>query len=742
MNAQTVEDSIIHIRNQDLLLNMDTTVLPIDNPALQNDSTENPVLQNDISIDSLTLQNDTLIDSPSFQMDTLPVDSARVKAYSLTDKLGDAYRASLDTFQLNFFNHSLMDGRGLAVAYLANIGSPAQSRIFIERDEYHDFIFRNGYNYYITTPTNATFYDVKDPYTRLTYLKAGGDKNGEEVLNGVLTSNFGKKLNVGLEFDYTYSRGHYASNNNKLMYYRPFMSYLTDRYEARLFLSNYNYVNSENGGLSNDRYITHPEDFGGGKVNLDPKNYPTRFASTWNRLRGQEIFLTHRYNLGFYREMSQKEKEEVDRRKEEKQKRDELLKRQAEEDEKEHHGQHSESTEPPFVAGDAPQPETTDEEEDFNAVFVPVSSIIHTFNYSNNSRRFISNAREIDTCYQNLYANPDSAMNDYTKMWSMKNTIALSMREGFQDWIKFGLTAFVNFENRKFTLPGDSVTGTVTYDEFATVIGAELSKTKGELFTFNARGELCLAGTDLGEFNFSGELKSQFKLLGKDASIKAGGFIKNQRPAFYLNHNHSRYFWWDNSFKYLQRVYVGGEVDIESTKTNLLAGIESIQNFIYFGTDGIPQQYNSNLQIITAKLKQNFRYKALGWDNEVAFQLSSNTDVLPLPQISAYTNLYLDFNLVKVLRLQLGADARYFTSYYAPYYEPATQQFQNQTERKIGNYPIINGYANFRLKQANFFIAAYNLSTLFITPGEYFSLLHYPLNPMILKLGISVYFNN
>jgi hypothetical protein len=727
MNAQTIEDSIMHIQDQYLLLETDTTLLPTDKPALQ---------------------NDTLTDNSVFQVDTLPVDSTRVKAYRLTDKLGDAYRAPLDTFQLNFFNHSLMDGHGLAVAYLANIGSQAQSRIFIERDEEHDFIFRNGYNYYITTPKNATFYDVRDPYTRLTYLKAGGDKNGEEVLNGVLTSNFGKKLNVGVDFDYTYSRGHYASNNNKLMYYRPFMSYLTDRYEARLFFSNYNYVNSENGGMTNDRYITHPDDFGGGKVSLDPKNFPTRFASTWNRLRGQEMFLTHRYNLGFYREMTQKEKEDADKRREEKQKRDELLKRQDAEDEKrlsqpsDLQDQKQES--PPFAASSATRPETAGEEEedDFNAVFVPVSSIVHTFNYSNNSRRFTSNSPVMDTCYQNLYANPDSAMNDYTEMWSMKNTVALSMREGFHDRIKFGLTAFVSFENRKFTLPGDSVRGTVTYDEFATSIGAELSKTKGKLFTFNARGELCLVGTDLGEFNLSGELKSQFKLLGKDASIKANGFIKNRRPAFYLNHNHSRYFWWDNSFKYLQRVYAGGEVDIESTKTNMLAGIESIQNFIYFGTDGIPQQYNSNLQIITAKLRQNFRYKALGWENEVAWQLSSDADILPLPQISAYTNLYLDFNVVKVLRLQLGADVRYFTSYYAPYYEPATQQLQNQNERKIGNYPLINGYANFRLKQANFFISGYNLSSLFIKPGEYFSLLHYPLNPMILKLGISVYFNN
>ncbi|MDR2147505.1 MAG: hypothetical protein LBE91_13705 [Tannerella sp.] len=720
--AQTGGDSITV--PQDLPLETDSTVI------LQADSTISPA-------ESFVLPEDTI------------VDSVRVKAFRLTDKLGNAYRVPLDTFQLNFFNHSLMDGKGTAVAYLANIGAPAQSRIFIERDEEHDFIFRNAYNYYITTPHNALFYDVKDPYTRLNYLRAGGDLNGEEIFNGVLTSNFGKKLNVGVDFDYTYARGHYNSTNNNLLYYRPFASYLTDRYEARAFFENYNYVNAENGGLTNDRYITHPEDFGGGKVNLDPKNFPTRFQATWNRIKGQEIFLTHRYNLGFYRELTAREQEEAAKRREEKQKRDELLEKQEAEDEKlRTELDDPQNTETPaqaeeslVVGASATQQETAGEDE-FNAVFVPVSSIIHTFNYSENSRRFISNSPVIDTVYPDLFANPDSTLNDYTEMWSMNNTIALSMREGFHDWVKFGLTAYVNFENRRFTLPGDSVTGQVFYSEFATRIGAEIARTQGKLFTFNTRGELCVAGTDLGEFTLTGELKSQFRLLGKDASIKANGYIKNRRPAFYQNHHHSRYFWWDNSLKNMQKIFVGGEIDVESTRTNISAGVESIQNFIYFSPDGLPAQFDANLQVITAKLRQNFRYKALGWENEVVYQLSSNTDILPLPQISAYTNLYLDFNVVEVLRLQLGVDAHYFTRYYAPYYEPATQQFQNQNELQIGDYPLINAYANFRLKQANFFVAAYNLGSLFITPAQYFSLPHYPLNPMILKLGISVYFNN
>jgi hypothetical protein len=324
----------------------------------------------------------------------------------------------------------------------------------------------------------------------------------------------------------------------------------------------------------------------------------------------------------------------------------------------------------------------------------------------------------------------------------MKNTLALSLREGFQDWVKAGFTAFISFEKRQFALPCDSVLGTEKYDEFSTYIGAELAKKRGNILTYKAHGEFCIVGSDLGEFRLNGNIQSTFPIFGKTASLLANGYIKNVVPAFYQRHHHSRYFWWDLHLKNVQRVYVGGQVALEETKTQLSVGVESIQNLVYFDTLSVPKQYDSNLQVITGRLKQDFKYKALGWENELVYQISSNNDVLPLPQLSAYTNLYVAFKLVKVLSVQLGADMYYHTSYHAPYYEPATQQFRKQDEIKIGNYPLINAYANFHLKQARFFISAYNLGSILIDNPAYFSMPHYPLNPMVIKMGISVMFNN
>jgi len=46
------------------------------------------------------------------------------------------------------------------------------------------------------------------------------------------------------------------------------------------------------------------------------------------------------------------------------------------------------------------------------------------------------------------------------------------------------------------------------------------------------------------------------------------------------------------------------------------------------------------------------------------------------------------------------------------------------------------------LKQTRFFLEYYNASALFISPPEYFSIPHYPVNPTTLRLGLSIDFIN
>ena len=98
---------------------------------------------------------------------------------------------------------------------------------------------------------------------------------------------------------------------------------------------------------------------------------------------------------------------------------------------------------------------------------------------------------------------------------------------------------------------------------------------------------------------------------------------------------------------------------------------------------------SSIMQVFSAKLNQSFKVGILNLDIEAVYQKSSRPSIIPLPDLSAYGNLYLSFPIAKVLNTQIGVDCRYHTEYYAEGYQPATLSFYNQREFKIGNYPMM-----------------------------------------------------
>ena len=128
---------------------------------------------------------------------------------------------------------------------------------------------------------------------------------------------------------------------------------------------------------------------------------------------------------------------------------------------------------------------------------------------------------------------------------------------------------------------------------------------------------------------------------------------------------------------------------------------------------------------------------------EVTYQKTSNKDVLPLPDLSVYSNLYLLFHIAKILRVQLGGDVRYWTSYYAPDYSANIGQFAVQDASlqrvKVGNYPIVNVYLNMHLKRCRIYLAMNHVNA---GSGHYFWAPHYPVNPRNFHFGVSWNFFN
>lgn len=96
-----------------------------------------------------------------------------------------------------------------------------------------------------------------------------------------------------------------------------------------------------------------------------------------------------------------------------------------------------------------------------------------------------------------------------------------------------------------------------------------------------------------------------------------------------------------------------------------------------------------------------------------------------------------------MLNLEIGGDVRYFTKYNAPDYSPAVGQFVNQDKDHyiaIGNYPIVNVYANLLLKHFRFYVTGSHVNAAM--NGNAFWAPHYPINPMVIRFGLSWNFYN
>ena len=713
-----------------------------------------------------------------------------IKVWTVDTRFGDRKAAVPDTLSHMFMNSIFTTGLRGDYTTTGNLGAPRINRIVTDRPFGSQFIFTQPYDFIITPIEQFHFTNTLSPFTNITYNNAGNRTNGEDHLTTKFGVNAGKRLGVGFKFDYLYGRGYYQDQSTAHFNYTMYGSYLGDHYQAHLLMSTNHQKVSENGGITDDNYITHPESY---SDKYSTNEIPTALSQNWNRNDNQHIFLTHRYNLGFSRKvpmteeeikakkfaMASKKENEAQKRKDKATQEgrlddDKTVTLQGRPDDAKIMGAEpiSQKKDNNRVALDkqaadsllAAEKKTQVDTAWMKKEFVPVTSFIHTLKFDNYRRIYQAYKTPTDF-YANTYTVDEpltgDSIYDKTRHYRLKNTFALSLLEGFNKWAKAGLKAFITSELRHFTLP--SATGTDTYNEHNLSFGAQLSKKQGKTFHYDAIAETWLTGEDAGQLKIDGSADLNFKLFGDTLTLTANGFFYRLNPTFYYRHYHSRHAWWDNTnMSKILHSKIQGILNYQKTRTTLRVAVDEIKNYTYFASShtitsgkrvnhAITVNQNSGaIHLLTASLSQDFTFGPLNWESVITYQNSSNKTVLPVPTLNLYSNVYLRFKIAHVLRCDFGADVRYFTKYYAPDYVPSLGQYAVQTNTnttgsdsrvEIGNYPVVNVYANFHLKHTRFFIM---MSHLNAGTGKknYFYTPHYPLNQSILRFGLSWNFFN
>ncbi|WP_300693504.1 putative porin [uncultured Bacteroides sp.] len=692
---------------------------------------------------------------PSRQPDSLDtgvdVQSIPPKLYMwrLSETLGNRTIIPADTANLNFQNTNL--GTGMTGQYntLGNLGSPRLSRIFFDRTSEEPTIFMAPFSSFFVHPDQMLFTNSNVPYTNLTYYKAGNKISGEERFKSYFSVNVNKRLAFGFKFDYLYGRGYYTNQSTAHFNAGIFGSYIGERYQLQAVYNNFYLKMNENGGITNDGYITRPDTMAEGKKQYESTTIPVNMEQASNRNKDFYVYLTQRYRMGFTRK---------------------VMKEQSDSNVPQQDFAASNATMPtrkqqPSLASDSlnmPPALTADSlltdslmqvnnirqdsiknsatlADNGNLVeeFVPVTSFIHTFKVERLRHRF----QAVESPNANANYNKFGVSRDSTTAFSVKNVFGIALLEGFNKYAKAGLTAYLSHKFSRYDLMNQDSITTDRFTEQEIYVGGELAKRQGKTLHYSIDGEIGIMDKALGQFQVNGNMDLNFRLWKDTVNLMVRGFVKNTLPSFYMRHYHSNQFIWDNNDMEKEfRTRVEGELNIDRWGTNLRAGVENIKNYTYFNQNAVPAQYSGNIQVISAILNQNFRIGIFHLDNEVVWQQSSNETLLPLPKLSLYSNFYILTKLAKkVLTVQVGADVRYFTKYHAPAYTPAIQQFHLQPDDdqvEIGGYPIVNIYANIHLKRTRLF-AMYSHVNQGMGTRNSFLVPHYPINPSLLRVGVS-----
>ena len=203
--------------------------------------------------------------------------------------------------------------------------------------------------------------------------------------------------------------------------------------------------------------ITDPAEVQGGETRVDNKSITTELTDAQSSIKGSQFYMNHRYKVGFYRY-----------------RRDSIT------------------------------------DTIIGKTYVPVTSFIWTMDYKDNRHRFLNDSGVEDTLFfSNTYLHLGGT-DERTSWWRLRNTVGVSMLEGFNRWAKFGLALYGTHEVRRFTQVVDSVSGTAdlpdgldespakvapSHTENVVWVGGQLTKRQGSHLRYSATAQLGVVGS-------------------------------------------------------------------------------------------------------------------------------------------------------------------------------------------------------------------------------------------------------
>ena len=262
------------------------------------------------------------------------------------------------------------------------------------------------------------------------------------------------------------------------------------------------------------------------------------------------------------------------------------------------------------------------------------------------------------------------------------------------------------------------------------------SSVRGEILKnldWRAEGNFMVLGYNLWDLKVDGQFDYKFGGSSFSAFVNYHLF----RPDYITDNYRSNHFVWDNDWVQTQHLKTGITYNQERLRLKATFSYHLLDNLVVYGVDRTPFQSQAVNQLMMFRLQEHARLRWFHFVIDGAVQWRMSGDDIRVPAALGRGMIYYQNDLFKKrLRLQVGVETSYTTSYFANAYNPALSDFHLQNTRLIGNYPFIDVFLNLRVKKFRAFVQFTHINSGWLG-YTYYHVPHHPVNDFAWHFGVN-----
>ncbi len=608
--------------------------------------------------------------------------SAVITAKKIDELSKIALYSPIDTGMISFHFYNPVYKESFTPQFLGNSGSAFQNNIFTQRNTRSPFVFANPYLIYFHDPYKRQHFNTRRPFTEVSYISAGNRETSEQLISALHTQNFNKFTNFGVEYNVIASRGIYLNEEMKSNRFSFFGSYDKDNYSIYGNISTNGVKAQENGGLIDvSAFLVH--------LANDPIAYRMNLENASSGVKNLSFFTTQSYRF---------KKSVIDTS---------VVKKEKE---------------LPFMINH------TLRYDRFTRVYKDDLSITDTLGFYDSNFYNISGA--YDSAFHHILENSFQISGDEYKFLP-----------GFILGVKHQLAGYSYLYPRPSSFTdGQTVTDTILPYDFSTSYNnmslyAMLLFIEKSSITYQGKMEYFFAGYRLNDILT--DFNMNYKINDYGTTVSVFGKFYATEPDFFLKQYYSSHFQWNTAFPKTTTTSANLSVISGDGTVYVEGGLSLLGNYIYMNNMAIPAKADKNILVSTFRFEKKFRWGGFNHIHKFSLQKVNHDAWLQLPLLAyGNTSYYENAFFKSVLKFQIGFDLYVNSGFYADAYMPATGLFYRQDIARIGEYPFLDGFLNWKVKRTRFFVK-YTNALAGIAGYNYFTTYGYPMNPGSLKFGLS-----